>query len=436
MFLWRKIGVVGSGLCGAFVLHELWERKDVFNVQAFSFWGGSKDEGEGQDLKLKLVQIVFRHGARTPISRLPPSIEQATWSTDLVKDVPHTLIDYHVESLDGGPRPPSPVEDSYQKHGPHKGGARWGQLTSLGQQQMFDLGQQLRKHYIENHRFIDPEYNPQQVYVRSTNIKRTIESARCVLAGMFGNSQSGKEDPIRIYTSQVNKEIFWPNYVHCGHLGAFWKTAWGLLDTALPGYREDRLKLQRILGIEEARQFNIFGLRDELTARKAHGLPIPESLAALEDVVEQRATQCMAALVSGIEDGHSHALRLSTGPVIDLLTKNMLRAQNTDNCHKLHLYSGHDTTLIPLLKALGIFDDRWPPYAAHVTVEFYQDAKKNSFVKVLYIEEEKQVQGCSAVLCPFEEFQEAMATVALSHKTFWENCKIDQKKPSQTTSSV
>ncbi|XP_035669926.1 lysophosphatidic acid phosphatase type 6-like isoform X2 [Branchiostoma floridae] len=434
MFLWRKIGILGSGLCSAFVLHEyLLDRKDVFRVQAFSFWRSSNVEEEGQGLELKLVQIVFRHGARTPISRLPPSIEQATWSSDLVKTVPHTLIDYRVVSLDGGAQPPSPVEDSYQKHGPHKGGARWGQLTTLGQQQMFDLGQLLRKHYVENNRFIDPGYNPQQVYVRSTNIKRTVESARCVLAGLFGNSQSDREDPIRIYTSHVNKEIFWPNYVHCGHLGAFWKTAWGLLDTALPGYREDRLKLQHILGIQEARQFNIFGLRDELTARKAHDLPIPENLAALEDVVEQRATQCMAALVSGVEDGHSHALRLSTGPVINLLTQNMQRAQNSENCHKLHLYSGHDTTLIPLLKALGIFDDRWPPYAAHVTLELYQDAKKNNFVKVLYLEEEKQVQGCSAVLCPFEEFKEAMATVALSHKAFWENCKIDQKKASQIT---
>ncbi|CAH1251439.1 ACP6 [Branchiostoma lanceolatum] len=433
MFLWRKVGILGSGICGAFLLHEFWERKDVFTVQAFSFWSSSKVEEEGQDMKLKLVQIVFRHGARTPISRLPPSIEQATWSTDLVKDVPHTLIDYRVESLDGGPRPPSPVEDSYQKHGPHKGGARWGQLTTLGQQQMFDLGQLLRKHYVENNRFIDPDYNPQQVYVRSTNIKRTVESARCVLAGLFGNSQSDREGPVVIRTSTAEEEIFYPNRQNCLAMRPLIKTAWGLLDTALPGYREDRLKLQSILGIEEARQFNIFGLRDELTARKAHGLPIPEHLAALEDVVELRATQCMAALVSGVEDGHSHALRLSTGPVIDLLTQNMLRAQNTENSHKLHLYSGHDTTLIPLLKALGVFDDRWPPYAAHVTVELYQDAKKNNFVKVLYLEEEKQVQGCSAVLCPFEEFKEAMATVALSHKAFWENCKIDQKKASQTT---
>lgn len=50
------------------------------------------------------------------------------------------------------------------------------------------------------------------------------------------------------------------------------------------------------------------------------------------------------------------------------------------------MYSGHDTTLIPCLMALGIFDMRWPPYAADITLEVHQHRQtKKAFVKVSYI---------------------------------------------------
>ena len=34
------------------------------------------------------------------------------------------------------------------------------------------------------------------------------------------------------------------------------------------------------------------------------------------------------------------------------------------------IYSGHDSTLVPLLCALGLYDDTWPPYASFLTLEF------------------------------------------------------------------
>lgn len=52
---------------------------------------------------------------------------------------------------------------------------------------------------------------------------------------------------------------------------------------------------------------------------------------------------------------------------------------------KLFLYSVHDTTLIPCLMALGIFDMRWPQYAADITLELHQNRPTSeAFVKVSY----------------------------------------------------
>lgn len=66
----------------------------------------------------------------------------------------------------------------------------------------------------------------------------------------------------------------------------------------------------------------------------------------------------------------------------------------------MFLYSAHDTTLIPCLMALGVFDMRWPPYAADITLELHQHRQTNeAFVKVSYI---GQVGG-ENVSCLFDK---------------------------------
>ena len=61
---------------------------------------------------------------------------------------------------------------------------------------------------------------------------------------------------------------------------------------------------------------------------------------------------------------------------------------------KLFLYSAHDTTLIPCLMAMGVFDMKWPPYAADITLELHQHRQtKKPFVKVSYV---GQVRGENA----------------------------------------
>lgn len=66
---------------------------------------------------------------------------------------------------------------------------------------------------------------------------------------------------------------------------------------------------------------------------------------------------------------------------------------------KLFLYSAHDTTLIPCLMALGVFDMAWPPYAADITLELHQHRQtKEASVKVSYMGQVRataKYPGCS-----------------------------------------
>jgi Histidine phosphatase superfamily (branch 2) len=51
---------------------------------------------------------------------------------------------------------------------------------------------------------------------------------------------------------------------------------------------------------------------------------------------------------------------------------------------KMYLYSCHDSSLVPLLIAMGCYDNKWPPYTADITFELYEDAERQRWVNVSY----------------------------------------------------
>lgn len=47
--------------------------------------------------------------------------------------------------------------------------------------------------------------------------------------------------------------------------------------------------------------------------------------------------------------------------------------------HKLALFSGHDTTIQPLLISLGIWDGQWAPYATMLIIEIHELIEKSDY---------------------------------------------------------
>lgn len=82
----------------------------------------------------------------------------------------------------------------------------WGELTELGMRQQYALGKLLRKKYIQNPKYslLSPRYNPKEIYVRSTDVNRTILSAMANLAGMFPEGKPGIDYP--------DKGDVWPSH--------------------------------------------------------------------------------------------------------------------------------------------------------------------------------------------------------------------------------
>ncbi|CAL1536004.1 unnamed protein product [Lymnaea stagnalis] len=145
------------------------------------------------NLKLVQIQVVFRHGARTPLNFIR-GLDEATYDASLEDELQETDFDLEVVKFaDGSPAGKSTMEPDLRAK-KLKGGAHASILTTVGQKQMYDLGVLLRDWYLPILHV--SRFSTHDVYVRSSHVERTIKSVRCLLAGMFGKdhlNEVGKE---------------------------------------------------------------------------------------------------------------------------------------------------------------------------------------------------------------------------------------------------
>ncbi|KAF4087290.1 hypothetical protein AMELA_G00094150 [Ameiurus melas] len=384
-----RVGALTTAVLGSAVFWA--QQKNTEPVQEhLDLSNTPRSDQSSSQYELKLVQVLFRHGARTPLKSIPDVLE-ACWVPDL---------------LEGGTYP--------------------GQLTTVGMQQLYDLGLRLRRRYIQDMAFLRPYFNSKEVYVRSTNIVRTIESARCLVAGLF---QQQHTDPVSIVTEEAEKEILYPNYHGCKLLKLLSGSRWAKSST-LPDIASDLQSIQSALGVGPHQHLDFILIRDDMVARETHRLPSPAALDSWRAKVEQRAVDMIWYIY---EPSNRENLQLCVGPVFHTLLTNMetkVQGNASDSDRKLFLYSVHDTTLMPCLMALGVFDMRWPPYAADITLELYQNRHDTQhYVKISYIGQDQKIPGCSDVYCPLNEFKQALSVYALPAESYHTLCNRRAENP-------
>mmetsp|Transcript_35453 Transcript_35453/g.69807 ORF Transcript_35453/g.69807 Transcript_35453/m.69807 type:complete len:479 (+) Transcript_35453:99-1535(+) len=156
----------------------------VLNHAISARGGGSDVEGFGGRGKLVQVQLVHRHGDRTPITPLNP---EAYWASLLPSDAVLTKIATGTAVVRG-------TSDG-KIHGA-AGFGPYGKLTQLGLRQMIELGSSLRAELEETQpdvlRTVDGDVK-KNLRVVTTDMARTILSARGFLAGMFPDGTGGEE---------------------------------------------------------------------------------------------------------------------------------------------------------------------------------------------------------------------------------------------------
>ncbi|GAB1867868.1 Prostatic acid phosphatase [Camponotus japonicus] len=325
--------------------------------------------------ELKLINVVLRHGDRTP-------------SNDRDESFPTDPY----------------VNDSFYPTGV-------GQLTNNGKKREYELGRALRSRYKD---FLGDLYLPKLVVSHSSDFDRTKMSLQLVLAALFpptDHRQRWNTDlnwqPIPVtYISRIDDNFYWG--YDC------------------PEYLEEYV---RILNLPEIKKemFRFKDIMSKLTELTGKNIEKPKDLYFLYHTFIAQSTMNLT-LSEWTQDyfldgplfdtivfayninGFTPLIRkLLAGPMIRTIFNNMITEKNPIPSHtKLYLYSGHDVNIATMLQAFKLYKPHVPEYSSAVILELLEQ-NKQYYVKFLYyrgippIFDELQIPGCE-MLCPFDKF--------------------------------
>ncbi|XP_037070081.1 lysosomal acid phosphatase-like [Pollicipes pollicipes] len=349
-------------------------------------WAGLAEADAGNST-LQMVQVLFRHGERTPVLVCP---------TD-------------------------PHRDHWLEQG-------LGQLTGRGKRMQYELGQFLRRRYAD---FLPAQYHVNYTVVRSSDVDRTLMSAQANLAGLY--PPQGRD--------VWNPDLHWqPIPVHTK------PTSEDLLLSFLTSCARYELELRRLMATPELRRVDAKNrqLYDHVSQHCGVEVRDLATLALIYDLllVESDQNMTLPAWATAVLPPYNRTVypdllrplnelafnllsydaplkRLGGGALLGRLAE-LLRQKVAGSLQpagrRLFMYSGHDADVAALLGTLGVYNGLAPPLASCVIVELHRAPSGAFFVRLFYRNDTTvapyrlQVPGCIDD-CPWEAFRDLAARV-------------------------
>ncbi|CAH2035474.1 unnamed protein product, partial [Iphiclides podalirius] len=247
---------------------------------------------------------------------------------------------------------------------------RFGELTNIGKRQHYELGKWLRKRYSN---LLSNEFDPKEVYVRSTDVDRTLMSAQANLAGMFPPMGKTVWDtdllwqPIPVHTKPEKDDEVIAMKKKC----------------IAYNYEKERYFHSKAYKDRLSKYQNLMNYIAAYTGKKI------KDYQDLEDIYNNLF----------IEDLYNFTLPNWTHSVFP------------DKLKEPSCYSGHDFTIGNILSAMGFFDGNCPPYTATIFLELiYDNSTAAYYVRFLYRNSTEIVEPNILFIpycgksCPIERF--------------------------------
>ncbi|XP_023288233.1 venom acid phosphatase Acph-1 isoform X2 [Orussus abietinus] len=327
---------------------------------------------QGQnETRLKLVQVLFRHGERTPLAKeMYP------------KDV-YTEADYEPWGL--------------------------GQLTNKGKMREYRIGEMLRNRYDQ---FLGRVYRPAEVYAYSTDLDRTKVSLQLVLAGLYPPTPSQKWNPNlpwlpipTIYFPEKVDILMRPHFCK-GYIDAFEK-AKKIPEVVqrIQSFSEFFKFLSEKSGINIVEPAQVYEIYNLLTAQIGMKLKLPDW--CTDDVLAK-----MSEVVVFEYERRSYTAELKKrngGVLVKRFLENMGVNGTVNMERKLYLYSGHEINVAAFNRVLDIKEPVIPTFGTAMMVELHEDNQGRQYIRIIAwtgVDERlitAKVAGCED-LCPLETF--------------------------------
>lgn len=294
--------------------------------------------------QLVLVQMLHRHGDRTPVM-IPPSVLAA-----------------------GG-----------------YAGMLPGQLTDLGAQMLKAAGRTFRSMYMDTG-YLPPHYTPGTMYVRSTDVDRCLMSAQAFYSTAYPGDQ------LPIHTVPVEWEELLQMEEHCPS----WSINIDLVDTQYASWlttnHADLInRMYQWTGWTPA-QIDatdlLFTVADNIVCGLAHNITIDpvllQNFTAIRDLVMQISWAGLELPANDPRGSVGEELGFDMLKNFDAVVSTFNGSQGTYTGPFFHHYSAHDSTITALSFGFGLAtatSDLYliPPYAMSMLLELWWVSATNKF---------------------------------------------------------
>lgn len=358
-------------------------------------------------LTLVLVQTIIRHGDRAPVIGYPCWQGEGPWNC--------TLFSQERPGYDSEPAPRLYSKKYLKGQNIHPGNCATGQLTQKGYEQEKTNGKTFRSYYIDSLKFLPPKLNSSLIYVHADDVPRVFTSAEALLLGLYPpNCSQNLIEEIDIWTEDFTNEQMYGNTFLCPRLQQYldqffaskaWQehfssTTWPLM-----------VQLGAILG-KNASDIVLGDMFDCFQASMCHLLPLPSGVTfdlykrVIHDV--EYMFQQMYNFPNRID-----FCRVNVGFLLAEIFNRFQLAVARRTPLKFLLYSGHDTTLMPILSGFGVWDGKWAPYASYIIFELYRQGSDH-YVRMVWNSKEMTIPQCGGPMCPYAKFVSVMKQLIIT----------------------
>ncbi|KAJ7695455.1 histidine phosphatase superfamily [Mycena rosella] len=342
-----------------------------------------------KELQLEQVHVYVRHGERTPVGIRLASFIPEHWIMCKTGRKFSSAVLGNPEELGATLRPRRVVE---RKDGvATEGLCLLGELSDIGRQSTVNFGAALRDLYVNRLGFLsDFLQKPGEVYFRSTNMPRTIESLEQVIYGLYPTTKSSPSALPALFVRNGRDENLLGNTMTCKRLEYL---QIGFAQAAAAAYNQTLEPLDKFVSkYLDGRPIRIdgkpraSGVMDTIRASIAHGIKVPSEFEdkAIVEVIEH-------AVVNEWFAGYKtqEVRRLGMGPLLADLSQKMQQKveRGAEDPLKILVHSTHDTALAALCSTLDVFDEKWPAFTSAISFELFkksQPADKPSYLQAIF----------------------------------------------------
>ncbi|KAI8795576.1 2-phosphoxylose phosphatase 1 [Biomphalaria glabrata] len=349
-----------------------------------------------KDYVLLNAHVVIRHGDRSPISKLPDGKHQnISCLTDVTQfaHVPKLYNYVHVMasvSQDRSKESPFKMWGMYPAHSV----CADGQLTGLGAIQHVLNGIHFSERYHYQHKLFNENNWQDKVVAYSTEVSRTYQSAIAFLYGLLPKFEFDNINLKRANNINFCEYKFVGTTCFCQGLenvyvraGQECRAEMGYM-SLMKRYKNLTRHLSDILGIQEHKLQWPTSLMDGLSSFACHRAHFPcnanricltsRDIEAVWEPVDY-LSNCLNKSPKYISFA-----KVSMFGLLKKIVSAFEMAIHNGSGPSFHLYSGHDTTVSPLIATLGLEDGLWPGYATRIVFELYSRlSSKDYFFRVL-----------------------------------------------------